>query len=101
MTEQQFKRLAIEYAVNTFKAELWSFSKFYDKTTCAEIVGELFDDHAIVKLKEQDGTVTDVTTIYFEDVPKVIGHPFDYTEDLFMPLVAKYELKHTEKTEGE
>lgn len=101
MTEQQFKKIAIEYAVNTFKAELWSFSKFYDNTDCATIISELHDDHAIVQMKEKDGTVTDVTTIYFEDVPKVVSHPFDYTEDLFMPLVKKYDLKHTERTEGE
>lgn len=101
MTEQQFKKIAIEYAVNAFKAELWSFSKFYDNTDCAEIVSEFYDDHAIVQMKEKDGTVTDITTIYFEDVPKAVFHAFDYTGDLFMPLVSKYKLEHTEKTEGE
>lgn len=91
MTIEQFKLVMIEYAMTCLQAESLSFKEYY-KTDCMSVEYEMFDDHGVAYIVEEDGR-TEIATIYFEDVAKVVRNALLYTEKPFNSLVAKYELK--------
>lgn len=91
MTVEEAKRLMIEYALTCLQAELWSFNNFY-QTDCASVEYEMFNDHGVAYLVDHDSK-TELATIYFADVAKVMNNALIYTEKPFMALVSKYGLQ--------
>lgn len=91
MTTRQYKKLAVEYALQVLEAESKAFKEYY-QTDCFELEYEMKGDRGYAYIVEQDSRYQ-LADIGWNDVAMVLRYPLSYTDKPFMELVNKYGLQ--------